>query len=93
MAEFDWPPMRLSADWMTIADERILEYLRDNGPNSPKEISEDERMNWSRQYIGDRCRTLHGYGLLEKHGRGVYALTEKGRKYLEEELDAGDLEA
>ena len=85
--------MRKHADWMVLADERILELLRDDGPKSPKEIAQHERMGWGRQYIGDRCRMLHDYGLVDKHGRGVYAINEAGVEYLDEELDASELEA
>lgn len=84
--------MRLSADWMTIADERILEFLRDVGPRQPAQIAEHEHIYFTPKYIGDRCRILTEYHLLANLGNGVYELTEQGEAYLAEELDAKTLD-
>lgn len=83
--------MRLSAEWMTIADERILEFLDEEGPHLPSKIAEDERMYFSDQYIGRRCRKLAEYGLLRNLGNGVYQISEEGEQYLAEELDVKEL--
>ena len=84
--------MRYSADWMTIADERILEHLREKETDTPKRMSDSGRVRFSRQYIGERCRKLASYGLLKHLGNGVYRITQEGELYLEGELDADKLE-
>ncbi len=84
--------MRLSADWMTIADERILEFLREAGPHSPSRIAADDRVRFVPQYVGQRCRKLASYGLTRNIGNGVYQITDCGEQYLDGELDAGTLE-
>lgn len=80
--------MRLSADWMVGADDRILEYLSEDGPATPSAMAEDERMRFSRTHINQRCIKLTKYGFLLNLGNGVYQVTEQGEKYLAEELDA-----
>lgn len=79
--------MRLSADWMSIADERILEFLREEGPHSPSKIQEDGRVRFSRTYINDRCKLLTEQGLTKNLGNGVYAVTDKGENYLDGKID------
>jgi predicted transcriptional regulator len=79
--------MRRSAEWMTIADERILEFLEEEGPHLPSKMEEDDRLYFSDQYIGRRCRTLAEYGLVQNLGNGVYSITEEGRQYLSGDLD------
>lgn len=83
--------MRLSADWMTIADERILEFLHEEGPRTPTRIAADSRVRFSRPHINTRCQKLTRYGLVETLGNGVYRITDQGEQYLEGELDASEL--
>lgn len=84
--------MRYSADWMTLADERILEHLREVETDTPKGMAESGRVRFSRQYIGERCRKLANYGMSQHLGNGVYRITERGEEYLDGELDAEDLD-
>lgn len=84
--------MRYSADWMTIADERILEYLSTSETGTPKQMADSGVVRFSRQYIGERCRKLADYRMVQHLGNGVYRITEHGEQYLEGELDAMDLE-
>lgn len=84
--------MRYSARWMTIADERILEHLSEVETDTPKQMEESGRVRFSRQYIGERCRKLADYGMLQHLGNGVYRITERGEEYLEGDLDAAELE-
>lgn len=84
--------MRYSADWMTIADERILEHLNEMETDTPKKMASSGRVRFSRQYIGERCRKLASYGLLKHLGNGVYRITESGKQYLKGEVDASELE-
>lgn len=82
--------MRDPADWMTPSDDRILELIREYGNLTPIAIS--EKGGPSRQYSSTRCKELAKYGLLTKVHRGLYGLTDDGRAYLDEELDASTLD-
>lgn len=84
--------MRLDADWMSRADDRILEYLSATGPDTPKEMADSDCVRFSRQHINARCKTLVSYGLLVHLGNGVYDITRTGEQYLAGELDARDLD-
>lgn len=86
--------LRLSGEWMALADDRILEYLDQEGPRSPSKIAEDERIPFSRKHVNLRLLELEKYDLVEKDvvGRGVYAITELGERYLAGDLDAATLE-
>lgn len=79
--------MRLSAEWMSIADDRILEFLREEGPHTPSKIHEDDRISFSRTHINQRCKQLAEHGLVENLGNGVYTITGDGEDYLDGELD------
>lgn len=84
--------MRYSARWMSLADERILEYIRKHGSGTPKEMEDSGYVRYSRQHISQRCKKLVDYGLLQHLGNGVYVITDTGKEYLDGELDAADLE-
>ena len=80
---------------MVKADDRILEYLEVEGPHSPKRISDDPRIEFKQKHVNVRLLKLAEYGLVEKDaiGRGVYAISDDGRAYLDGELDARELDA
>lgn len=84
--------MRLSADWMVLADERILEFLDEHEVGTAKEMADSSTVRFSRSYITQRCGKLVDYGLLRHLGNGVFVITEAGEEYLEGELDAEKLE-
>jgi Mn-dependent DtxR family transcriptional regulator len=77
---------------MTLADDRILEYLSENETGTPKRMADSGLVRFSRSYVTQRCKKLVDYGLLRHYGNGVYALTDRGKQYREGELDAEDLE-
>ena len=77
---------------MVLADERILEYIREHESGAPKEMEDSGYVRYSRQYISQRCKKLVDYGLLKHLGNGVYIITETGRQYLEGKVDAEELE-
>ncbi len=83
--------MRLDADWMSRADDRIMEYLIVHGPDSPKSMAESGQVRFSRQHINQRCKVLVSYGLLVHLGNGIYDLTQEGEQYLSGELDVSTL--
>ncbi|UWG46592.1 Transcriptional regulator, MarR family [Halanaeroarchaeum sp. HSR-CO] len=77
---------------MTIWDDRILETLRNEGPLSVGELADFDHVRVSRAHVGRRCQRLSKYGLLDAFANGVYSITEEGEKYLDGEVDAGELE-
>lgn len=90
--ESDSRPMRKSADWMVLLDDRILELMREDedGILSPSEIADDRRITYGRTYVAKRLRRLEDDGFVQRYGHGVYRITEKGEAYLDEEYDAID---
>lgn len=79
--------MRYSGDWMVLADDRILEYIREEGSGRPQEMAESGYVRYSRSYVHTRCKKLVKHGLLNHLGNGVYTITERGERYLDGEID------
>jgi Mn-dependent DtxR family transcriptional regulator len=83
--------VRKRADWMTRIDEEILETMRDEGNMTPQAL--DERFGvTAANYARDRLSEMERYGLVEKLARGLYRLTDDGRAFLDEDLDASTLD-
>ena len=72
---------------MTIVDDRILEYIRENEHGSATEMKREGPIRYSRQYISERANELAEHGLLTPVGNGVYVITERGEAYLDGDLD------
>ena len=83
--------MRASADWMSIWDDRILEFISENNGGSVGEIADHELIRVSQAHVSRRCKRLADHSLLRPLGNGVYMITETGMKYLDGELDAEEL--
>lgn len=86
--------MRQPADWMRPMDDRILEALREDGNLTPLALSREglvPRVDTTRQYISERGYDLLRFGLIARVDKGLFAITDKGRAYLDEELDASTL--
>lgn len=79
--------MRHSGDWMTLVDDRILEYLRDNESGSPTEMKNEGPLHYTDAYIGRRCKKLAEEGLVRHLGNAVYLITDDGEAYLDGRLD------
>jgi len=79
--------MRHSGDWMTLLDDRILEYLSENEAASPTEMKKGGPLHFSRAYIGRRCRKLAEEGLIREISDAVYTITDDGEAYLNGVLD------
>ena len=81
---------------MTPVDRDILERLRNRGNRelvlSPALIAANT--DWSHQTVREHVSDLRDHDLIKYHNRkrGVYCLSDRGRKYLEGEIDAGELE-
>ena len=77
---------------MTIWDDRILEYIDENESGSPKELLDSGYFDISRGHISRRLRKLADKGFLNDLGNGVYIMSSRGEAYLNEELDASELD-
>ena len=82
--------MRQPADWMVPSDDRILELLREHGNLTPRAI--EEFGGPTSGHAHDRLPKLAEYGLVDRISRGLYQITDEGEAYLDEKLDASDLE-
>jgi len=82
--------VRKRADWMRPVDERILETMRDEGNLTPQAL-EDYDIT-VRNHASNRLSELAKYGLVERISRGLYRLTDTGKAFLDEDLDASTLE-
>jgi len=84
--------MRYSGRWMTLADDRILEYIREHESGTPTEMVNSGYVRYSVGYVSQRCKELVDRGLLRHFGNGVYVITEEGKRYLDGDLDTEDLD-
>ena len=82
----------MSADWMTIWDDRLLEILSEEGPAAPTPLSEHDHIHINASSVSRRLRRLADYGLVQHLGNGVYAISGDGEAYLNGELDAATLD-
>ena len=84
--------MRPRVPWMTSADNRILEFLDEKDiVATPQVIAAN--IDYTRQYVNKRIRILAQNELVKKNDEPLYQITERGRQYLEGELDVDDLPA
>ena len=82
--------MRPRVEWMTRADDYILEFLDETDiVATPQVIAAN--IDYSRQYVNQRIRLLADNDLVQNTGDGLYRITDRGRAYLEGELDADEL--
>lgn len=82
--------MRQPANWMIPSDNRILELLREHGNLTPKAI--EDFGGPGAGHAQNRLPILAKYGLVQRLSRGLYQITEQGEAYLNENLDASELE-
>jgi Mn-dependent DtxR family transcriptional regulator len=77
--------MRKSADWMVLADDRILEFLRESDkPQTATKLDESEKFHTGRSNLSKRLNKLSEAGLVTPLGNGVYTITDEGEAYLDE---------
>lgn len=90
--------MRPRVEWMTGNDDSILELLHEKNIALPPRGLEvnlsREGVNVSRRTIQRRLNSLQEAKLVEmvEEEGSYYAITDKGRAYLDGELDASELE-
>ncbi|WP_090618292.1 helix-turn-helix domain-containing protein [Natrinema salaciae] len=75
---------------MRPVDEHIMETMRDEGNLTPQAV--ENFSVCSRSHASVRLSKLADYGLVERIAQGLYRLTDDGRAFLNEELDASKLE-
>jgi len=75
---------------MTLADDRILEYLREFDTGTPTQMADSGFVRYKRPYINQRLLKLVDHGLAVNVGNGVYQITERGKAYLDGELDTAE---
>lgn len=78
--------LRKTPNWLTQADERILELLLDSDPLPVTAIRDklaatSPNTDYSRGYISRRCSTLSKNKFLEKRYRN-YTISDQGEAYL-----------
>lgn len=83
--------VRQPADWMQPVDDRILEIIRERGNLTPAAV--EKFGGPSSSHASRRCKKLAKYGLLDQIVTGLYTITDAGEAYLDEELDARELDA
>lgn len=82
---------RPRVSWMTQGDDRILETLAGSDLIlSPAVIAVNTE--YTRNYVNKRIAVLLENDLVKRVQDGYYEITEKGRKYLDGDLDAEELE-
>ena len=79
---------RQCADWMKREDERVLEYLDENGLCSARLISREVFQNVSVAHVAERLEMCRYAGLVSRTGLKSYELTDAGQRYLRGDLDA-----
>ncbi|QCW03410.1 ArsR family transcriptional regulator [Natrinema pallidum] len=86
---------RPRVDWMTRADDAILEFLLNEGnrPLIANPSTVEANIDYKISHVRRRLRALQDGGLVEYYDedRGLYRISERGRAYLEGELDAAEL--
>lgn len=79
-------------DWMTApVDEDIL-YAIDNHSNMTPGVLSNKYMDFTSEYISQRCIVLVEKGLLYRVGRGLYGITDLGSKWINREITLEELE-
>lgn len=78
---------RQSAYWMKREDDRILEFLQDEGMASPDLIASEAFNSVSSAHVEERLQFLQYAGLVFCVGINSYELTKAGRQYLRGDLD------
>ncbi|ELY82789.1 hypothetical protein [Natrinema pallidum] len=80
---------------MTRADDAILEFLLNEGnrPLVSNPSTVEANIEYKISHVRRRLRALQDGGLVEYYDedRGLYRISERGRAYLEGELDAAEL--
>lgn len=80
--------LRKSDYWIEQIDERILEYLDEEGLATPKVIKYERGISASTGRIRERCKRLVYAGFVAPLHGDMYEITTWGQLYLCGEVDA-----
>lgn len=76
---------------MNQTDDRVLELLDESSLElTPAALAHN--LGYSRSWISRRTSKMADVGLVAADEDGYYGITDKGRAYLDGDLDADDLE-
>lgn len=78
------------ADWMRPEDDHVFALLRTERKDTLATVV--EQLPLPRDRAADRCRTLAERGLVEDLGSEIYTISPRGKRDLDGDLDAADLE-
>ena len=83
--------MHREVDWMHPSDNYILEWFSQAGKQTPHTVGLN--IAYSYDTASHRCPVLADHDLLDRveGERGVYELSERGQRYLDDELSPEDL--
>lgn len=82
--------LRKSDWWVEQVDERIMEFLDEQGWATPRLMARERGFSASEDRIGERCEMLVYAGFVAPLHGEMYELTQWGRLYLDGEVDARD---
>jgi hypothetical protein len=74
--------MRKQPEWWAKWDDRILEYVYEQGASQSGEIANDDYIRIGQSYVSQRIRVLREHDLMEEKSNNSYGITKKGRYYL-----------
>ncbi|GGN17952.1 winged helix-turn-helix domain-containing protein [Halarchaeum nitratireducens] len=78
----------MSAKWMNIWADRILEILSAEGGYTVGDLADHVAIDTSDSTVSRTCSRLADHGLVREIGNGAYEITEEGEGYLRGEYDA-----
>ena len=87
------PLVRRSGTWMSIWDDRILEYIAAKGHGSPSQLAESGYIRVSPQHISRRLQKLEDHDLVDHLDNSVYIINDRGRQYLAGEIDTAETDS
>lgn len=76
---------------LDVVDERILEYLEEEGWSTPRVLASVSWIHASRARVRERLRVLGRVGLVARDRGRDWDITSRGQEYLAGELDAHHL--
>jgi len=83
--------MRPRVEWMNQTDNRILELLDESNLILSPAVTA-VNLDYSRNWVSRRMSKLEDADLIEKVNGSYYQITDRGRAYLEGDLEADDFE-
>lgn len=82
--------MRKNAYWMKQQDDRILEYLEEEGWATPSVIASQACIDISEGHVHDRLLMLWYVDFVSSIHGDMFEITTDGMLYLEGRVDAGN---